>query len=221
MSKPLITLPTREIFLTYCNPPVGGFALEKEPGKITNWDHCREQFAVRFLETTEGFYFNHKVFKTDDVISFMNKFENIIEKSETYYGVVKTEYALTNHEHIIYVKPSDFWKDCYYKRSLYTLLLRCGQNYCLKDDNFDDALFGPQHKESNYLIETKPAVLRFMFGFTKYTGICPVIGESTVLKHGWKEEFYKLDDLQIKSRLVLPDNVKKHVNIVGADSLWA
>lgn len=60
-----------------------------------------------------------------------------------------------------------------------------------------------------------------MFGFTKYTGICPVIADaSTVIKHGWKEEFSKLIEEEIKSRLVLPDGVKNKGNIVGADYLW-
>ena len=86
--------------------------------------------------------------------------------------------------------------------------------------SFDDALFGYQHKESNLMIETKPAVMRFMFGFTKYTGITPVLGQANIIKHGWKEEFHKLDESEIKNRLVLPDGVKKSSNIVGSESIW-
>jgi hypothetical protein len=59
-----------------------------------------------------------------------------------------------------------------------------------------------------------------MFGFTKYTGICPVLFNITVIKHGWKEEFYKLIEQEIKQLLVIPDGCKKTINIVGNDTLW-
>ncbi len=76
------------------------------------------------------------------------------------------------------------------------------------------------YKESTYLIETRIAVLRFMFGFTKYTGICPTPIRNTVIKHGWKEEFYKLEEQEIKQRLVIPDGCVKTINMVGNDALW-
>jgi len=216
----IINLPCREITMTYCNPPSGGFAIEKEANRLVNWDHCREQFAVRFLEKTEGFYFCHKACEADSVTCFLNKFENILSTSEGCDLMEKTQFAHTNQEKVLYVKPSSFWKDCFFKRSLFTILARCSQNYLPHKDNFDEALFSPNFKESTYTYETKPAVLRFMFGFTKYTGISPVTAESTVVKHGWKEEFYKLDESEIRNRLVLPDGVKKKCNIVGSDSLW-
>lgn len=100
--------------------------------------------------------------------------------------------------------------------------MRCAQNYSIAADNFDDALFGVAYKENVYIIETKMAVLRFLFGFTKYTGICPSISLSaTVIKHGWKEEFHKLTQSEIKNRLVLPDGIKYHHNIVGSEFLWS
>jgi len=216
----IIKLPYREITMTYCNPPAGAFAIEKDTNRLVNWDHCREQFAVRFLEKTEGFYFCHKICEAESVAYFINKFENILSTSESCIGMEKTQFAHTNQEKVIYVQPSVFWRDCFFKRSLFTILIRCSQNYSEKKDNFDEALFSPNYKESTYTFETKPAVLRFMFGFTKYTGIPPVVENATVIKHGWKEEFYKLDETEIKSRLVLPDGVRKKGNIVGSDSLW-
>lgn len=221
-SKSIVNLPMKEITMAYCNPPPGAFAIEREPNRVANWDHCREQFAVRFKENIEGFYFHHKFYESEGLPHFINKFEEIMSMSETCSNMEKTQYAYTNQERIFYIKPSGFWKDCYFKRSLFSILIRCSQNYSLEKDNFDEALFSPNFKESTYTFETKPAVMRFMFGFTKYTGIPPFIAEgATVVKHGWKEEFYKLDETEIRNRLVLPDHIKVRSNIVAVESLWA
>ena len=216
----IISLPLREISLVYSNTPLGGYALEKE-GKLQHWDHCREQFAVRFDEKVEGFYFNHKPDTAEAIAQFIKKFELILQKSDKCQIPFFTEFAYTSKPNIIYIQLSDFWKDCFFKRSLFTLLVRCGQNYTRKPDNFDEALFGCNFKESTYLLETKNAVMRFMFGYTKYTGISPVIGQGTVIKHGWKEEFYKLTVDEIRNRLVLPDGASKTISLVGNDSLWS
>ena len=53
------------------------------------------------------------------------------------------------------------------------------------------------------------------------SGISPVIGQGTVIKHGWKEEFYKLTVDEIRNRLVLPDGASKTISLVGNDSLWS
>jgi hypothetical protein len=213
-------LETKKIILNYAAPPCGSFGLEIEDGRIVHWDYCREQFAVRFLENTKCFYFCGKQQKMIDVIHFLHKFEIILSKSNHFEKFKFSSYAQTSYNNIIYIQPSSFWKDCYFKRSLYTLLIRCGLNYFRHNDNFDDALFGVNYKESTFLIETRIAVLRFMFGFTKYTGICPVLFNITVIKHGWKEEFYKLKEQEIKQLLVIPDGCKKTINIVGNDTLW-
>jgi hypothetical protein len=81
-------------------------------------------------------------------------------------------------------------------------------------------LFSSKFKECSYIIETKIAVTRFLFGFTKYTGITPVVGGTSVIKHGWREEFSKLDEPTTRKRLVLPDGIARSTNIVGAESLW-
>lgn len=216
--KNLIKLPFREITLAYCNPPTNSFGIEKN-GRIPKWDHCREQFAVHFDETVSGFYFCHKADCAEAIASFILKFENILHQKNKSKVKYETQFAYTSQTNVLYIELANFWKDCFYKRSLFTLLVRCGQNYT--DDNFDDALFSPNLKESAYLLETKNAVIRFMFGFTKYTGISPPVGTGTVIKHGWREEFCKLTVEEIRNRLVLPDNIAKTINIVGIDSLWS
>jgi hypothetical protein len=218
--KSFINLPLREITLAYCNPPIGAFAVEKE-GRLGRWDHCREQFAVLFDEKIKEFYFSHKTETAEPIAAFISRFEDILKQSNNHLISEKTQFAYTSHNNIIMIQISDFWKDCFFKRSLFTLILRSGQNYVISADNFDDALFSPNFKESSNIYETKTAVLRFMFGYTKYTGISPSIGTATVIKHGWKEEFCKLTVDEIRNRLVWPDGSPKLVNIVGCDSLWS
>ena len=213
-------LPTRQLTLIYCCPPSGNFALEASPGRITLWDNCREQFAAKYDEKSEGFYFSHPEGRDGNLAAFIRKFEKVIKSSYKGHNFKYSQFARTSSKNIFYIKPSDFWRDCYFKRSLLTILVRCGLNYEPVADNFDDALFSPHFKESAYLIDTKPAVLRFLFGFTHYTGISPAIYQTTVLKHGWREEFHKLDERTIRERLILPPGVKKLTNMVGVDSLW-
>lgn len=212
--------PTRQLSMVYCCPPTGNFAIEELPGRIKLWDHCREQFAVKFDDKVSGFYFSHPDGREQNVAEFIRKFEKIVKSSFRGHNFKYTQFARTSSKTILYLQPSTFWRDCYFKRSLLTILVRCGLNYEIVADNFDDSLFSPHFKENAYLIDTKPAVLRFMFGFTHYTGIAPAIYQTTVLKHGWREEFCKLDDRTIRQRLVLPPGIKKKGNLVGTETLW-
>lgn len=198
----------------YGTPPVGNFALEAEPPKGVHWDHCREQFASKFNEITPGFYFSHPPGKSLDVGEFVAKFESIVGLKQP------TTFCETQKDTILWAEPSRFWLDCQMKRSLLTIILRCGINYITTSDNFDDALFG-EHKESQYVKETKSATLRFMFGFTRFTGKCDAITSTTsVVKHGWREEFKPLDDSTIRRRLVLPEGETREASIIGVESLW-
>lgn len=214
-------LPNREVTLVYCCPPPGQYGLEATPGRISLWDHCREQFAAKFDEKVEGFYFSHRQSEAPRVIHFLRKFERILKSSGFAKNLTYTQFAKTPNEFILYVQPSMFWRECYFRRSLYTILLRCGLNYDIKGDNFDEALFDVHYKESNYLAETRSAVIRFMFGFTHYNGFPPVTVGTTVIKHGWHQEFHRLDDAAVRQRLVLPPGLKKRPNPVAVESLWS
>lgn len=202
--------PTKELKQFYSNPPPGHFALEPDPSKTIHWDHCREQFAAKFNEKTEGFYFSHPENKGENVANFLIKFEDIIELE------VFSTFSKTNKDTILWIDIAPFWLNCFMKRSLLTILLRCGINY---DSDFDEALFGTQFKESIYTIETKPAIMRFMFGFTKFTGQEVSGAFQSVIKHGWKEEFQKLDNFTIRNKLVSP-NKEKETTFLVIDSLW-
>jgi hypothetical protein len=205
----------------YGAPPVGNYALEVEPPKSPHWYHCREQFATKFGTDTVGFFFSHPSGKGEGVAEFVVKFETILGLDALSKPFDYSSFALTTKDNILWTQPSDFWKDCYIKRSLLTMILRCGMNYDPAQDNFDDALFGEQYKETLYVRETRPALLRFMFGFTKYTGQTPTAGSYTsVIKHGWREEFMKMDEATIRRRLVLPEGETREPSIIGLESLW-
>lgn len=202
----------KKITSCWVNPPKGNFALENENG--LKWDHCREKFAARFNDVN-GFYFSHEINAGKNIATFFHKFESIINCNS---NIEFSRYQKTSRNTILWVEPSKFWTNCHMKKSLLTLIIRCGMNYDFKKDNFDDALFG-NYKESQYLKETKPAVLRFMFGFTKFTGTLNNISSyATVVKHGWREEFLNLDEYTIRKKLVSPDSLQQ--NIVGLESLW-
>lgn len=197
-------------------PPEGNYAIEPtDAEKPLHWDHCREQFAAKFTDASRpGFFFSHPDSKGVDIANFLTKFEHI-----TFVEPVSS-FAHTNRENILWVQVAPFWMPCLIKRSLLTILLRCGINYDSKKDNFDDALFG-EYKESCYLKETRSAVLRFMFGFTEFSGRVPVeTFQSSIIKYGWREEFHKVDDVGVRRRLILPTDKSKESNIVGAESLW-
>lgn len=198
------------------SPPDGNYAIEPPEDKAIHWDHCREQFAAKFTDVSKpGFYFSHPANKGVDIANFLAKFEHI-----TFTQPVSS-FSLTNRENVLWVQVASFWMPCHIKRSLLTILLRCGINYDSAKDNFDDALFG-DYKESFYLKETRSAVLRFMFGFTEFSGRLPVeTFQASIIKYGWREEFLKVDDAGVRRRLTLPANKPKESSIVGVESLWA
>ena len=211
-------LDKKILYSCWANPPEGSLALHPVHDKGIHWHHCREQFAARFNESTPHFYLAHPLRKDKDIAQLLNSFESIVA-SNINTPFEHTVFAQTNRKTILWIKPSRFWVDCQIKRSLLTLVLRCGKNYEIRKNNFDDALFG-NYKECQYLKETKPAVLRFMFGFTKYVGRINVSAYETVQKHGWREEFYRLDSPSIRKKLTLPDGEKKLNNIIGLETLW-
>lgn len=198
----------------HVQPSIGNFALDTIPPKDVHWDHCREQFSAKFNESIDGFYFSHPKGKSIDIAVFINKFEKLVEAQKF------STFSRTEKQTIMWIEPSSFWRDCPIKRSFFTIVLRCALNYDLEKDNFDDVFFG-DYKENSYIKETKSAVLRFMFGFTKFNGSVSKISlTAPVIKHGWREEFIKLDDSTIRRRLIKPEGTKNEKSIVGIESLW-
>ena len=99
------------------------------------------------------------------------------------------------------------------RRSLLTIIVRAGILYDLKKDNYEEALF-----KEPYVVPTKKAVMRFMYGFTKYNG--PSMDPTTSLEtKGWKTIFSKLKEDDIRKYLV--SNKKAYTPECKLDSkLW-
>lgn len=210
---------TRNILMPYCTPNPGNFGLESETNRISLWDTCREQFAAKFNDKVDGFYFSHAENKGYDIANFLFKFEMVVKTSHDQYDFDFSEYSLTSSNHVLYVRISPFWRECFFRRSFLTTLMRCGQNFDQMSQNFDEALFSQRYKETCYLNETRNATMRFMCGFTRYTGAPPIIA-GTVIKHGWREEFSNLDMKEVRRKLVLPAGFSEIGNLVGQDSCW-
>lgn len=208
--------PPKSFRQCYGGPQPGHFALDAE---TLHWHHCREQFAVVYTQHTPGFFFSHPPEKGENIAEFLNKFEQILGLEGLNSPYPYSTFAGTGCHSVLWVEPSRFWSSCQMRRSLLTVLLRCGINY---QNNFDEALFSDQYEQNLYARETKNALLRFMFGFTRYTGNFPPPGSYTsVLKHGWKEEFFKMDDAAIRRQLVAPETETPESSIIGIESLWA
>jgi len=211
----------KEFKACYGDPPVGNFALDFDVTGRVHWDHCREQFASKFDETINGFYFSHPEYKSHNCAEFLTKFENVVGIYDSEIPFICSSFAKTSKSKITWVEPSNFWIEHPIKRSLLTIILRCGINYDIDKDNFEDTLFSEEYKENVYLRDSKSATMRFMFGFTEYCGELPTIGAyTTVIKHGWREEFSRMNDDMIRKKLRLPKNQMSECSVIGIDALW-
>lgn len=208
----------------YSVPSEGQFALEPEPSQFASlhWDHCREQFLGKFKKDTPGFYFSHKQNCRVNIAGFILKFEEIIRAENA--EVSPTIFCETERDTAMWIEPNSFWRNCIMKKSLFTLLLRCASNYDVEKDNFDDAIFGCNYKENKYARETKSAIMRFLFGFTKFAGtltksVPTISGNSTLIRHGWHAEFDRNSIYEVRRKLVRPIE-SNEVSLVGVESLW-
>lgn len=174
------------------------------------FEKCRERFASSFTETVTGFYFMHHEEQGEDVALFIEKVESVLELKES------SKYAITNRPHILWIEPSAFWRTCSMKRSLLTCLLRSSIVYEPGRDNFQEALFSHE-----YLKRTRKALMRFLFGFTAYTGdaIGPNYDGANLVSKGWLSVFEFKDEGFIRQALVSPHQTKTSVLDLG-EPLW-
>jgi hypothetical protein len=200
MDKKLLTAPT-------IDGEVGSFS-SLSP---VNFEKCRERFATLFTETTNGFYFMHHEGKGRDIAKFLDRIEAVLELKEP------SKYAFTNRPHILWIEPSDFWRLCPMRRSLLTCLLRSGIVYEAHRDNFQEALFSHE-----YLKRTRKALMRFLFGFTNYTGVLigPNYEGANLASKGWLSVFEFKDEPFIRQTLVSPNQTKTVSVIDLGEPLW-
>ncbi|MCK9458307.1 MAG: hypothetical protein M0R80_01535 [Proteobacteria bacterium] len=192
---------TRIIKESLKRPNPGQFAIEPQANHALVWIACRDRFnTCYFTEDTEGFYVSHLAGDAVKVSAFMYKTEVIL-------GVSYSEFAPTNRDYITWIAPSLFWKDNFIRRSLLTLLLRAGTAYDPKTDNYEEALYS-----NKYLKDSKPAVMRFLFGFTEFPSAGP--DWST----GWWATFVNKSTEEVRRALV--SKKVSEPSVVGQGSLW-
>lgn len=169
-------------------PEAGSFGRSKskeaERYKVGQWHYCRELFHGQ-LQNLDIFFFSHNVGKGHCIASFIDKIETMIDVYP------KTKFGPTQRKTIMWIEPSRWWTAKGMRRSLFTILLRCGNAYSFNKDNFDEALLSDP-----YVIETEYAVRRFLNGNTQYTG----------RNRGWHKQFFSLnpDKKTIDSLLIKP-----------------
>jgi hypothetical protein len=184
---------------------VGSFALDVQPLKFEN---CRERFASTFGENGPNFFFKHNPGQSKNIVSFIIKTEAILGNE------IFSEFAETNRDTLVWVSPSDFWRQCPMRRSFFTILLRAGNAYNSEADNYEESLF-----EQDYVRPTKKAVIRFLYGFTNYVGP-DITAAGHVWVQGWKSVFDSKSEQEIKRMLVSKNDKKNIVGQIFQDSLW-
>jgi hypothetical protein len=180
------------------------------------WDTCREQFSKKFKKDCFGFFFSVKENHEEAVPNFIGKCENLLELN------YKSKFFKTEYKNAIFIRPSAFWKSCYMRRSLFTLLCRQGI-FSFIGARFEDILFGNVDDQNNNKIDasfdfarkTKNAYCRFFSGYTTYVGAGPDFNEYFPEKHGWVQEFKEKDSSYIKNVLVADKNCNLKINFFG------
>ena len=174
------------------NITTGSFARIKNVNPTTghaaydSWGFCRDSFHstptlshLMMWHGTGASYIEEFVHEFEKKLGHekLSKFENV--KFDSSESLAKTVTA---------VIPASFWAKNSMRRALFTILLRAGMKYNPEKKNFDACL-----EKSDYLINTKSALDRFMQGYTWYTGNAV----------GWVQQF----------SFITPKNVKKFLTL--------
>lgn len=183
---------------------IGSFALDHPPLKF---ETCRERFASSFDLSTKGFFFKHYPKGSRSVATFVSKTEKILKIRNL------SKFSETNRDSILWFEPCHFWKSCRMRRSLLTIFLRAGMIYDTDKDNYEHVLFNHP-----YIVPTKQAVMRFMYGFTKYAG--PPMKSVSLETKGWREVFKKLDEDEIRKYLVSTRKTRQLKCKLESSQLW-
>jgi len=155
---------------------------------------CRDKLQsvpTELLKT--GMFFSHPV-----GANFGKAVAAFIHKIETQKLTITeiTFFKHTDQQDVLWLKPSPFWLENPIKRSLFSLLLRCGIYYnTTNKDAFEVAI-----NSQDYSRITKPAIDRFLSGYTIYSGVMP-----TTHIDGWHFRFItqKIENLR---KLLLPSH---------------
>lgn len=156
---------------TRYRPDAGSFSkpkdMEGDRYKVGQWYFCRDLFHGQ-LYNCSLFFFSHDTTKGHCVAAFMRMVEQMLDVQP------RSEFGPTQRKTIMWVKPSRWWTVRAMRRSLFTILLRAGNQYAPIKNNFTEALFSDP-----YTLGTHYATMRFFAGHTVYTG----------KKRGWFNQF--------------------------------
>jgi hypothetical protein len=132
------------------------------------WTHCRDIFqdVSDYVIHQKGMWFYHNQKQGYNVCEFVDKVEERISSRRKI--TKRTVFMRTPHDNILWIQPGPFWVNEYVRRSFFTLCLRSGQWYRRSKQDFDKAMYHYDIAKT-----TKPAVERFLEGFTYYTGEIP------------------------------------------------
>jgi hypothetical protein len=176
-----------------------------------DWISCRENFAKIFNQNQKGLFFSHEPSYEERISSFIEKTEEILVRAAL-QNINKSKFYKTNLNFATWIEPSSFWMKCPMKRSLFTMLLRCGSFYNFK--NYEEALYSIQYSQS-----TKKALQRFLYGFTEFQ----LKNESFEgIGKGWVSYFANKDCNVICEKLKPPADCLSDVKFLfGEEVLWA
>lgn len=186
-------------------PPIEGSFTAPVP---FNWVKCREQFAGSFTDKLTEFFFSHPIGAGIHVAAFISKTEDIMSLSVPMPQ--RSEFCLTNRPYALWVSPSPFWRNCPIRRSLFTILLRCGFEYREAENNYEDALYSDP-----YIKDTKLAVHRFLFGYTQF-----VNRDNLPVNSGWRDFFRNQNREMVIKCLDLGEKIKFERSMLGLGTIW-
>jgi hypothetical protein len=165
---------------------VGAFAVcrwSRKKYRASRFIYCREQFHRVRPTGMILFHTNSKFVRC--TVAFIKRIENELGLRE------RSKFYTTQRTTVFLMKTSSWWDEYSVRRSLLTVFLRAGRNYKSRKNNFNHTLY----RGNYYLESTRPAVERFMQGYTKLRSkFCG----------GWVSEFQTRDEDYVSVRLVKP-----------------
>lgn len=199
----------KSVIEAYERPEPGYFSFSSQP---LVWTSCRETFATRFSMDHPSFYLSTESGKTEAVAAFISKTEDILNFDSK--SLDRSLFAKTNRSYVMWVRPSDWWLSCEMRRSLFTILLRVGQHYDFIKGDYEQTLYDdPQ----GFIQQTKLAVMRFLFGFTKFIPDKYYIN-TMVQYRQWVDVFQSRSVAEVRKQLVAEND--QELCLIGVGSLW-
>jgi len=188
-------------------PNPGQYSLD---GEELEWESCRENFSKKFNEKSLGLFFSYAGNQDESLSSFIEKTEDILINAAL-QNLNKSRFFKTNFNFAIWIEPSSFWMFCPMRRSLFTMLLRCGLNYNF--NNYEEALYSIQYSKI-----TKLAIQRFLYGFTDFVNK----GENLEgIGRGWVSFFGNRGTDVVCEKLKRPHCLNENKFLFGEEVLWA